>query len=198
MSRQVWIRVCAAAAASVVVAATAVAFADGGERFRVRDDCDPTTFNLAVPSPPGAPPTCNPAFDGDTTFQEFIANVTENQADDHWRFQPDRTTVDRGESTTIESRAGETHTFTRVAAFGGGFISLLNDLSGAGAARPECGVADTATTPPMPNPPSATNIFVTTGKTLDGPSGGSAALPKGTTKWQCCIHPWMRSTITVR
>jgi len=198
MSRHVWIRVCTAAVASTVIAA-AVAFADGGsERFRVRDDCDPTTFNQAVPAPPGQPPTCNPAFDGDTTFQEFIDEIAATQQAEHWRFQPDRTQVDRGERTSIESRGGETHTFTRVAAFGGGIISVLNNLSQAGAARPECGVADTPTSPPVLNPPSATHFIVPEGATLTGPTAGSAALPQGTSRWQCCIHPWMRSTITVR
>ena len=27
---------------------------------RLQDRCDPASFNLAIPSPPGAPPTCIP------------------------------------------------------------------------------------------------------------------------------------------
>jgi len=104
-----------------------------------------------------------------------------------------KTTVDRGERTSIESRGGEFHTFTKVAEFGGGIVPGLNVLSGAGPARPECGAED-ALAPPN----QIDHIGVPDGKTVAGPKGGSAALPKGTTKWQCCIHPWMRSTITVR
>ena len=187
MSRQVWIRVCAAVAVSVVAAA-AVAFADGGsERFRVRDECDAATFNSAPPTGPGLGVICDENLGGDETFQEFIDEITATQQARHWRFQPDRTTLDRGESTSLQSRGGETHTFTKVAEFGGGVVPLLNDLSGAGPTRAECLTA-----------PSATNITVNAGDEFNGPRAGSAALPRGTTKWQCCIHPWMRSTITVR
>jgi plastocyanin len=193
MSRQVWIRVCAAAAASVVLAA-AVAFADGGgERFRVRDECDAATFNSGPPTGPGLGNICDPNFGGDETFQEFIAEITATQQAEHWRFQPDRTTVDRGERTTIQSRGGETHTFTRVAKFGGGVVPVLNQLSGAGETVAECGSVATG-----PLPPSPTNFFVLAGSEGAGPTAGSAALPRGTSRWQCCIHPWMRSTITVR
>jgi len=191
MSRQVWIRVCAATAAAVVVAA-AVAFADGGQRFRVRDECDAATFNSDPPTGPGLGNICDPAFGGDETFLEFIDEVTATQQAEHWRFQPDRTTIDRG-ATSLQSRGGETHTFTRVANFGGGVVPLLNQLSGAGATVPECGSPETG-----PLPPSPTNFFVLAGSDGAGPTAGSAALPRGTTKWQCCIHPWMRSTITVR
>lgn len=193
MRRQVWVRVGAAAITSVVVAA-AVAFADGGsERFRVRDDCDAATFNADPPTGPGLGVICDQNFGGDETFLEFIDEVTATQQAEHWRFQPDSTTIDRGQSTSIQSRAGETHTFTRVAKFGGGVVPLLNDLSGAGPTVAECGSPETG-----PLPPSTTNFIVLAGTEGAGPRAGSAALPRGTTKWQCCIHPWMRSTITVR
>ena len=81
---------------------------------------------------------------------------------------------------------------TRVAAFGGGIIPGLNDLTGAGATRPECGAPDVLA------PPSATNIFVPDGAKFAGPTAGGAELPSGTTRWQCCIHPWMKSEIRAR
>src|SRR5262245_65494412 len=98
MSRQVWIRVCTAAAASVVVAAAAaVAFADGGgERFRVRDECDAATFN-AFGQANGLGDVCNPAFGGDETFQEFINEVTATQTAENWQIQPERSPDDSGE-----------------------------------------------------------------------------------------------------
>lgn len=180
-------------ALALVSVAAIAAFADGSaERFRIRDECDAATFNAGPPTGPGLGNICNPAFGGDETFLDFIDEVTQTQQAEHWRFQPERTTVDRGERTTLQSRGGETHTFTRVANFGGGFIPLLNDLTGAGPTVPECG------SPAGPLPPSPTNFFVDAGTEGAGPTAGSAALPRGTTKWQCCIHPWMRSTITVR
>ena len=133
----------------VAVAAVAAVASEGSRAFRIRDDCDPATFNAAI----GAG-TCKVTFDGDTT--------------------------------------GEFHTFTRVADFGGGIVPVLNTLAEAGATRPECG------TPGVLAPPTTTNNFVPSGAAFPGPTAGSADLPKGTTKWQCCIHPWMRATITVK
>jgi len=179
---------------ALVAVAAIAAFADGSaERFRIRDECDAATFNAGPPTGPGLGNICDPRFGGDQTFADFIDEVAQTQEAEHWRFQPEQTTVDRGERTTFQSRGGETHTFTRVANFGGGVVPVLNDLSGAGPTVPECGSPASG-----PLPPSATNFFVLAGTDSAGPTAGSAALPRGTTKWQCCIHPWMQSTITVR
>ena len=172
---------------SLLVIAAAAIVGKSAVEFRIRDDCDPATFNAAV-----GPGTCVETFDGDTTFEEFLEELGEDKEVGSWRFNPDETRVDRGQATLLESRAGETHTFTRVAKFGGGFVPVLNDLSGAGEIVPECGVGE------IPAPPSNTNIFVPAGAHVPGPTGGSADLPRGKTRWQCCIHPWMRSEITVR
>jgi len=105
----------------------------------------------------------------------------------------------RGEPLVLVSRAGETHTFTRVAAFGGGFIPLLNTLSGNPTPRAECAteIVD-AKGNFVPQPPSTTNRFVAAGSTQNGLTADTLDLPRGTTRWQCCIHPWMRTKITVR
>jgi hypothetical protein len=166
--------------------------------FRIRDDCDPATFNAGPPNGPGAGVICDPAFDGDTTFAEFIEELTEDGTIGSWRFNPDSTRLDRGQGTLLESRAGEIHTFTKVAKFGGGIIPLLNDLTNAGAIAAEC---VTAVPPPDADPKStatSTNFVILAGERQEGPVAGSAELPKGKTRWQCCIHPWMRSEITVR
>ena len=181
------IRLLVAGTLLVAVAAVAAVASEDSKSFRVRDDCDPATFNAAI-----GPGTCNERFDGDTTFQKFIKELTEDKSVGAWRFNPDQTGLDGGQKTIIESRGGEFHTFTRVADFGGGIVPLLNGLAGAGATRPECG------TPGVLAPPTTTNNFVPAGAAFPGPTAGSADLPKGTTKWQCCIHPWMRSTITVK
>lgn len=160
--------------------------------FRLRDNCDPATFNAAPPVGPGAGEICNPNFDGSTTFAQFIQELSEDRNVGAWRFNPDEVRLDRGQRTLFESRAGEFHTFTRVAAFGGGILPGLNALSGAGPVRPECGATDSLA------PPSATNIFVPDGAVLPGPTAGSSALPQGTSRWQCCLHPWMTSEVRVR
>jgi len=186
------IHVYAVLAGFLTITGAFVAARSSSQVFRVRDDCDPATFNAAPPVGPGAGVICNPNFDGDTTFAEFIEELTEDQTIGQWRFNPDDVRLDQGQGTEIESRGGEFHTFTQVAAFGGGILPGLNALTGAGATRPECGAADNLA------PPRATHIFVPDGAKFAGPTAGSAALPKGATKWQCCIHPWMRSEIRVR
>ena len=165
----------------------------GIQVFRFRDDCDPATFNSAPPDGPGAGVICNPAFDGDVTFNEFIDELATTQEAEHWRIQPDDVRLERGQATRLDNRrAGEFHTFTRVEEFGGGILPGLNALSGAGATRPECGA------PEVLAPPSATNVFLPDGAVVNGPIAGSAELPRGTTKWQCCLHPWMKSEVRVR
>ena len=198
--------------AGLLTVAGVVASAQSGVQvFRVRDDCDPATFNADPPDGPGAPfDLCLPNFDGDTTFAEFIQELTDDQEVGHWRFQPDEKELDRGQTTVIDSRdAGEFHTFTRVEEFGGGIIFGLNALtfgapdaiSGPGQTRPECGTAATpAGDGELAAPNDTTHRAVPPGMmNVPGPTAGSASLPRGeTTKWQCCIHPWMRSEVKVR
>jgi len=107
-----------------------------------------------------------------------------------------RLDLKQGDQTTIENKGGETHTFTRVQKFGGGFIAPLNGLSGNPDPAPECAQV-------LPDgslarqPESATNQFVEAGKTESGPTAGSSALPKGMSRWECCVHPWMRMVVVV-
>jgi hypothetical protein len=107
-----------------------------------------------------------------------------------------RLDLKQGDQTTIENKGGETHTFTRVQKFGGGFKAPLNGLSGNLDPAPECAQV-------LPDgslakqPESATNQFVEAGQTEAGPTAGSSALPKGMSRWECCIHPWMRMVVVV-
>src|SRR4051794_6150228 len=78
--------------------------------IRIRDKCDPTTFNDSV-----GPGAC--VGDGNVTFAEFLAELTEDQKVGAWRFNPDQTQATLGQMLRLESRAGETHTFTQVKYF---------------------------------------------------------------------------------
>jgi len=157
-------------AAVVVSAAAATLTADDGVRtVQIRDDCDPATFNAAV-----GDGTC--VGDGDTTFGDFIAELQATQTAEKWRFNPTSTDDTR---LSPRNRGGETHTFTPVAKFGGGIIPVLNDLSGNRVEAPEC--ADAAKF-------DASRVLPgTTGKTVTATAGAH---------FQCCIHPWMRLTVT--
>jgi hypothetical protein len=107
-----------------------------------------------------------------------------------------RVNLKSGDKTTIQNKGGETHTFTRVRKFGGGFIAVLNGLTGNPDPAPECAqVLPDGTL--VPQPESDMNQFVEAGKTEAGPTAGTSALPKGTSRWECCVHPWMRMLVVV-
>ncbi|MDQ6633738.1 MAG: hypothetical protein M3068_05070 [Gemmatimonadota bacterium] len=146
----------------------------GFARFRILDDCDPATFNLRV-----GPGTC--VGSGKTTFTQFVAELTQTGMARKWRFVPRRRSVEEGTTLLARNLGGEVHTFTRVENFGGGIVPFLNTLSRTPIEAPEC-------------------------KTLDSedfiPPGGKYNLPlpgvkDQNIKVQCCIHPWMRSTVRV-
>ncbi len=160
---------------SLTVGAGAV---QNDKRFRLLDDCDPTTFNAVLGD--GA---C--IGNGHTTFEAFIGELEETQDAHAWRNQPKSATLNVGRPTVIENRGGEVHTFTPVAEFGGGFIPDLNGISGNPVPAPEC-----------LNIPAL--IFIAAGANENGPIAGSSELPIGTTKFQCCIHPWMRTVVEVK
>jgi hypothetical protein len=138
-----------------------------------RDDCDPATFNSGPPTGPGLGHICD--GDGGTTFGDFIAELQATQRAEKWRFNPDRMSEPR--NIVAQNRGGETHSFTKVAKFGGGQVDVLNALSGNPVPAAEC------------VSPSVNATFVPPGQHLnvDGVVGGD--------KFQCCSHPWMRTTV---
>ena len=149
----------------------------GDKKIRLLDDCEPTTFNAVL-----GPGAC--VGNGHTTFAEFIEELGETQDAHKWRNQPSQMQLNVGRSTLIENRGGETHTFTPVAVFGGGFVDALNGISGNPVPAPECLNFGSI-------------VLIPAGGGEEGPTAGSSELPVGTHKFQCCIHPWMRTVIEV-
>ena len=168
-----------------VIAIAAIAFscpvsamADPGT-IRMKDDCEPISFNLAVPSDPGEPPTC--VGNGDTTFGDFIGQLVNHQFAGAWRFSPNRLKIDAGASLRILNQGGETHTLTEVTQFGGGgIVPPLNEI-----------LFGTPTPPTFFFPPPN---FVPTGDTT---TIGPSILTPGKHLFICIIHPWMEETIVV-
>ena len=171
----VWTGFAAAVLLSLTTGAGAV---QGDKKIRLYDDCDPATFNVVL-----GDGTC--IGNGHTTFGEFIEELEETQDVHTWRNQPSAVQVNVGRPTFIENRGGEVHTFTGVAAFGGGFVAELNGISGNPVPAPEC-------------LNFGAMVFIPAGGTDQGPIAGSAQLPVGTNRFQCCIHPWMRTVIEVK
>ncbi len=196
MSRSILVRATIGAALAIgsLLGSSIVSNATGVSKpIMLTDDCDPATFNAAV-----GPGTC--VGSGKTTFDTFIAQLMQHQTAFLWFFAPRQSAAPVGQMLKLGNTGGETHTFTKVAEFGGGFVIPLNLLSGNPVPRPECttGAVLVPGTLLQPQPESPTNIFVEAGLVEDGPTAGSAILPVGqTVKFMCCIHPWMRTEITV-
>jgi hypothetical protein len=166
--------------------ATAFAQGQGGVfNIHIRDYCDPASFDAVLG--PGA--CIRDTAIGAITFGGFIGEVSTDKSAGAWRFAPNQLKAAEGATLNIQSLGGETHTFTRVKRFGGGFVAVLNGLSGNPTPAPEC--AQVVDGNLVPQPPGPDNLFI--------PAGGSASatLKEGeVVRFQCCIHPWMRLTVT--
>jgi plastocyanin len=147
------------------------------------DNCDPATFNAAI-----GPGTCaTTPHKHDTTFAEFVAllfsplaaNVIGHPA---WNIAPGYISVSAGHTVRVTNAGGEGHTFTEVAAYGGGFVPLLNGVGGPAGTLPILQAPACGSSP----------VVVGPGKTVQ-----ITGLSPGVHKFQCCIHPWMRAVVDV-
>lgn len=139
----------------------------------ILDQCDSASFNAVL----GAG-TCVRA--GSTTLDQFNAELTANHSVAAWTFDPTSLAMTVGGNITATNNGGEVHTFTEVAAFGGGIVPALNTASGNLIEAPECAAITDA------DKITPGNTFTTDRETSTG-----------THFYQCCIHPWMRETVTV-
>jgi len=176
------------ALAAVALMAIAIAAKDV-RTISIRDECDAATFNEAV-----GPGTC--VGDGDVTFQEFLDALPDG-GHEKWRFN--NSVTDADVAANAKNEGGEGHTFTPVNQFGGGFVA---DLNMGQAPAPEC--VQLVNGQPIPvTLPNGLHIFVPSAlaDATTVPAGGMSAnttLKRGANRFQCCIHPWMRSTVTRR
>jgi hypothetical protein len=150
---------------------------DDDRRVKVFDGCDPATFN--VPPGPG-PGTCVAHLGPTVTFSDFIAQLQATGVAANWKFAPPRFDVGKKSMIQAVNVGGETHTFTQVAEFGGGVVGFLNTLSHNPIEAPECKALEA-------------DDFIAPGGTYNAPVGAHDK----TMKFQCCIHPWMRSVVKV-
>ncbi len=165
------------AGVSMLLVGASTAWAQFGPSLReveMTDTCEATSFNAAI-----GPGTC--VGNGTTTFGQFINQLMTMKDAPEWRFLPVDVGVRAGQGLLVRNTGGEFHTYSEVAAFGGGCVDVLNDILGL-TPVPECDDPD---------------IFNETG----APPGGSVELPgmePGTHLFICLIHPWMKSTVRVR
>jgi hypothetical protein len=137
------------------------------------DQCDPDTFNAAV-----GPGTCMSNHPG-IKFDKFISQLIANQDAPAWRNAPLNFSAALGTQLVAVNKGGEVHSFTRVAKFGGGVVPELNAILGL--------------TPTAECLAAGPDEFL-----LPGGIDAETVNTPGTALYQCCIHPWMRTTITVR
>jgi hypothetical protein len=168
-------RIATALAGTAMVLAMGAAPAMAGSDIKVRDACDPETFNAALGAGACVRDTSGPTVE----FGELLAGDI-----DKWSFTK-KAKIDEGEALVVRfDKGGEAHSLTEVAAFGPGCIPEVNHILGLEGAVPEC-----ATFPAR----MATEYI--------GPGVERltvAGLAEGTHRFMCLIHPWMRSTVTVR
>ena len=144
------------------------------------DECDPATFNAATAA---GPDFCkNVAVGASTTFADLFAEAAAGTPNPNWDFEPDTLKIKEGTVVSVTDEGGEPHTFTEVAAFGGGFIPPLN---GGQATIPECSGG-------------FGNIAVARTRLLQGSTVQVVGLSKGVHHFECCIHPWMRMDVVVK
>jgi plastocyanin len=160
--------------ATLIVASAASAGANH-RSVQILDACDPATFNAAIGD--GA---CV-RNGGGVKFDKFIDQLVTKGEAPAWRFSPGQLKLDPGGTITARNQGGEFHTFTEVAAFGGGCVDEINALLGLDPV-PECSIPD---------------IFATTGVPPDG-SRTTDSLAAGEHLFMCLIHPWQRTTVRVR
>ena len=168
-------------AAGVAMVAGTVSYAAGARIIRMQDQCDPATFDAVF-----GDGTCVSSHQG-VTFEHFINELTHTERAGGWMFSPRQVNITEGQQFQAQNNGGEVHTFTEVDEFGGGFIPELNDLSGNPVPAPEC-IALTQ----KPGFPFIDDMI---------PAGGKSEAEDeepGTHHYQCCIHPWMRTNVTVR
>jgi plastocyanin len=145
------------------------------------DECDPAIFN--APNAVGPDFCKNVAVGASTTFSELFRKAAAGTPDPNWDFEPDALTINKGTTITAVNQGGEPHTFTEVTKFGGGFISQLNGPGGVVA--PECDGG-------------FSKVSVARTRILQGSQLQVTGLSKGEHFFQCCIHPWMRTTVVVK
>jgi plastocyanin len=174
-----------AALAVLGLASPALAHDDGGHghghrghaTVKMYDDCEPESFNAAL----GAG-TC--VGNGHTTLQQALAEFGRRGKVHEWFFEPRFLHLREGAVITAVNKGGEDHTFTRVAKYGGGCIDLLNALPGGRKQTPvpEC-KGDWQKT------------LVEQGEKKDFTVHD--ANRDHVERYECLLHPWMKTTVIV-
>ncbi|MES2522098.1 MAG: hypothetical protein V4617_05305 [Gemmatimonadota bacterium] len=126
-------------------------------------------------------------INGTVTVPAFQAAVASLGGHPDWRNDPVVMDVKWNAKLLVTNLGGRDHTFTRVAAFGGGYVAPLNNparIPDTGRIAPECN-------------PALVDI-VSPGEETEVRVDHGTRVKNHDERYQCCIHPWMRTTVQVR
>jgi plastocyanin len=156
--------------------------------IEVQDRCDVASFNA------GGIGCDRPQDDGggSATLDELFASLVADQSNDKWRFKQERVTLRQGQPLNIAmTRGGEAHTVTEVPGYGLGCVPELNAVVFPG--------QDPTAFPAACDDPATFTPGIFGGDLIaPGLDFSKTGLGKGTHRFQCMIHPWMKTTVSVR
>jgi plastocyanin len=147
---------------------------DSGKRIAIEDDCDPAdpAWNMVGGCTQKKGNVSLAEFAGEN-HSPLSAAVVGHQA---WRNAPSYLVIRPGDKVRVTNEGGRVHTFTEVAAFGGGIAPNSAPNEGLQTA-PAC--------------LASLNV-------LPGQTATITGLTLGNHRFQCCFHPWMRALIKVK
>ncbi|MDT7579954.1 MAG: hypothetical protein QOK35_1218, partial [Pseudonocardiales bacterium] len=144
------------------------------------DECDAATWNVEFPGLCAAPGA------GSVSLAKFRGDLAKGGSGAWWINNREQT-INAGDTLHVINQGGIIHSFTEVSEYGTGIV-------------PEWNTALPAGTPPAAALEPFFTTFVTS-QILDPAAARdvpASQLTKGTHKFQCFIHPWMRTVVTVR
>jgi hypothetical protein len=162
----------------VPLAPSAIADVEHSRHVVINDDCDPNDATWNAVGGCFQP-------QGDVTRAEFASQLISPKAASvvghlAWRNDPTYVEINANDFLTAKNAGGRVHTFTKVAQFGGG--RGANPLLNFGLVQ-----ANECVTP--------------VGAVPDDIAPGEHVVVHGLTPgnhhFQCCLHPWMRTTVKV-
>ena len=164
-----------AAAASLLFAAPAASAAPQAKLLRLIDQCDKPSWDVEFPG------LCTFSA-GNVTLARFRADLATG-GNNNWWINNRNEKVTAGDSLHVVNQGGIVHTFTEVRSFGQGVVPPWNQA--------------------IPNDPPAVNIagnpvsFADFATAVPPGTAADSVPAKGVHRYQCIIHPWMRTTVTV-
>ena len=141
----------------------------------LRDECEPISWNAEFPG------ICNKKIDGTfgtVTLAKFRAALPQGGSG-HWWIRQHEITVEKGDTVAATNAGGIVHTYTEVAQYGKGCIAEWNQAVTETVNNCDFGKFLSTLVPP-------------------GQTSVPQTLSVGVHKFQCLVHPWMRTVVTVR